>query len=52
MVKIYYEDALRAKQGKADVKDNGKGIADIEEPQPDADLEDAMDESPRKKPCV
>ena len=50
IVKIYYEDALRAKQGKADVEGYGRGTADID-PQPDADLEDAdlEDESPRKR---
>ena len=47
---IYYEDALRANQGKAESDENGRGAADIK-PQPDEDLEDAdlEDESPRKR---
>ena len=51
MVKTYYEDALRANLGTAESDENGRGAADIR-PQPDADLEDAMDtmdESPKKR---
>ena len=51
MVKTYYEDALRANLGKVESDENGRGAADIR-PQPDADLEDAMDtmdESPKKR---
>ena len=48
MVKIYYEDALRANLGKVESDENGRVAADIR-PQPDADLEDAMDESPKKR---
>ena len=35
-------------QGKVESDENGRGAADIR-PQPDADLEDAMDESPKKR---
>ena len=51
LVKIYYEDALRANLGMAESEGDSKGVADIK-PQPDADLEEAMeemDESPKKR---
>ena len=51
MVKIYYEDAIRANLGKVESDENGRVAAYIR-PQPDSDLEDAMDivdESPKKK---
>ena len=49
MVKIYYEEALRTKQGKAESDEDGKDVADTK-PQPDAeDMEDDIVESPKKR---
>ena len=49
MVKIYYEEALRTKQGKAESDEDGKDVADTL-PQPDAeDMEDDIVESPNEK---
>lgn len=53
MVKIYYEEAKRVQGKPDDVAGNGRGTADIHGPQVDAqvdaDVEDAQEESPRKR---
>ena len=49
LVKIYYEEALRTKQGKAESDEDGKDVADTK-PQPDAeDMEEDIVESPKKR---
>ncbi|PWA81139.1 hypothetical protein CTI12_AA188860 [Artemisia annua] len=53
MVKVYYEEAKRVQGKPEDVASNGRGAADIDGPQVDANLDaeiqDMLDETPRKR---